>query len=113
MEFAIQYELLNDDVAIPLSSLDNVVVWVYNADGSILRKFAMSALADHDTANFNIIDDAGGKFQVVLTAAITKDAKTGDYKAEMKYKLTTSGFVTVCDVKVFTFEASKTAQLTL
>lgn len=108
MEFPIQYELLDGVTPIPLSSLTNVLVWVYHADGTILRKFAMNALAGHDSDDFNIVDDAAGQFEVVLRSAITSLAKVGDYKNEIKIQISASGYKSVGVAKVFTFEDAKT-----
>lgn len=113
MEFAIRFELLADDVAIPLSTIKNIVVWVYPTSGSVLKKFSMVEKEGHDHANFTIIDSSAGKFEVKLTKEVTAAAAPGDYIAEFSYEITASGNRVTGAPKVFNLKAAKTGGLEL
>ncbi len=77
----------NTGAALSLALYSNIVVWVYSfTDETILGKYSMIALADHDNTNFVITSIPNGTFNIQMLAAITAVAVTDRYVIEIKTK---------------------------
>jgi hypothetical protein len=113
MNFAIQGQLLNDGVKIPISDISNIVVLVYHTNGKMLQRFSMVAKEGFDDANFNVISDPDGTFEVRITEDVSVKGELGDYKVEIKFKFTDSGYIPVGATKIFRFEDAKSANITV
>ena len=113
MQFAIRFELLNNGVAIPLTDISNIVVWVYPVSGNMLKKFSMVEKEGHDHTNFVVIDAPAGKFEVKMLKETTATAKEGDYIAEFSYEITSTGDRVTGAPKTFNLKAAKTGGIEL
>ncbi len=80
---------LTDDTGavISLATYSNIVAWVYSfTDKTVLAKYSMIALADHDNTNFVVTSIPGGTFNIQMLAAVTANAIEDYYYIEFKAK---------------------------
>jgi len=80
---------LTDDTGtvISLAIYSNIVVYIYSfTDKTILQKYSMIPIADHDNTNFVVTSVPGGTFNIQMLANITINAVEDYYYIEIKGK---------------------------
>jgi hypothetical protein len=80
---------------IDLSAFTGIGVWLTYDDGVVLKRFSSNVINIGGTtmsgfSQLNIVDEANGKFMIILESSETKVAKEGMFDLQVKYQYTDS-----------------------
>ncbi len=98
-----------------LTTYVNIAVWFVHEDGTVLKKYALNTLTDHNTDH--AIDVTAKSFRIYVEPSVSVTGKEGNYRVIIKTKKTdsvlTGGLVVQSDEYIWTFYEIETSSLTV